>query len=68
LSLSADAREVAVGTAGGSVLRVRASTFDTALIGEAHAGGVTAVAYGVGNSEQFATCSMDGTVRYVVCF
>jgi hypothetical protein len=63
LSPSADGSEIAVGTQEGNMYRLRASTFESLLIAENHSQAVTNVAFCRGNSECFATCSEDGTIR-----
>ncbi len=63
LSPSVDGSEIAVGTQEGNMYRLRASTFESLLIAENHSQSVTNVAFCRGNSECFATCSEDGTIR-----
>jgi WD40 repeat protein len=63
LSLSPDALEVIAGTMQGFIYRLRPGALSPLLVCENHFAGVVAVAYENTVSDQFATISLDGTIR-----
>lgn len=65
LSFSPDRLEVLVSTVIGTVVRLNIETKQYIIISESHTQQVIAVAFRAGRSDQFATASVDGTIRFV---
>ena len=63
MSFSANKRELLALTKTGSIFRVNASSGQSLIILESHTMSIVAVAYAMGQSDRFATASMDGSIR-----
>lgn len=63
MSFSPDRRELLALTGNGTISRLNVSSGKSIIISESHTKGVVAVAYAIGNSDRFATASIDGSIR-----
>lgn len=63
LSCSADGAELLAGTSEGYLYRISLADFQAALQSENHSQRVNGLAFPIGVSDRFATCSADGTIR-----
>jgi len=63
ISCSADGGELLAGTSEGYTYRVPMADFQAHLHSENHSQRVNGVAFPIGVSDRFATCSADGTIR-----
>ena len=66
VSLSKCQTELLAGTAEGAIFRVRAASMKSVLLCENHSDEIVGVCFPQKVSDRFATCSLDGTVKYEV--
>jgi len=63
ISVSADGHELLAGTTDGYIYRISLHDFKATLHSENHSKRVNGIAFPIGVSDRFATCSADGTIR-----